>query len=194
MPIRLELIRHLWETNRLIQKQPKTMLQTIINCIDSLNEWIGKLASWLVLLMVLVICYDVAMRYLFQQGSVGLQELQWHLFSLIFLLGAAYTLKHDDHVRVDMFYQSSKLTDSHRAWINILGIILFLLPFCTLILITTWPFVENAFYYSEGSPDPGGLPHRYLLKGSILVAFALLILQGIAELLRNITILQQEHK
>ena len=76
--------------------------------------------------------------------------------------------------------------------INILGIILFLIPFCVLILITTWPFVENAYYYLEGSPDPGGLPYRYLLKGSILVAFTLLILQGLAELLRNYLILTKQ--
>ena len=77
------------------------MIKTIINAIDTLNEYIGRATSWLVLAMVLLICYDVAMRYFFHQGSVALQELEWHLFALIFLLGAAYTLKHNDHVRVD---------------------------------------------------------------------------------------------
>jgi TRAP-type mannitol/chloroaromatic compound transport system permease small subunit len=132
------------------------------------------------------------MRYSFHQGSVALQELEWHLFALIFLLGSAYTLKHNNHVRVDILYQSQYLSNKHRAMINILGIILFLIPFCVLILITTWPFVENAYYYLEGSPDPGGLPYRYLLKGSILVAFTLLILQGVAELLRNYLILTKQ--
>jgi TRAP-type mannitol/chloroaromatic compound transport system permease small subunit len=161
-------------------------MKAIITIIDAINEWIGRTASWLVLAMVLLICYDVAMRYFFHQGSVALQELEWHLFALIFLLGAAYTYKHDDHVRVDILYQSRFLTDKHRALINIMGILLFLLPFSILILITAWPFVENAFYYQEGSPDPGGLPYRYLLKGSLLIAFGLIIMQGIAELLRNI--------
>ncbi|MBT3505660.1 MAG: TRAP transporter small permease subunit [Piscirickettsiaceae bacterium] len=161
------------------------MIKTIINGIDTFNEWIGKASAWLVLIMVLLICYDVAMRYFFNQGSVALQELQWHLFALIFLMGGAYTLKHDGHVRVDLIHQSRFLSDRHRALINIFGILFFLMPFCILVLTTTWPFVENAFYYKEGSPDPGGLPHRYLLKGSILIAFGLIILQGIAELLRN---------
>jgi len=168
------------------------MIKNIINSIDILNETIVRAASWLVLAMVLLICYDVTMRYSFHQGSVALQELEWHLFALIFLLGSAYTLKHNNHVRVDILYQSQYLSNKHRAMINILGIILFLIPFCVLILITTWPFVENAYYYLEGSPDPGGLPYRYLLKGSILVAFTLLILQGVAELLRNYLILTKQ--
>ena len=168
------------------------MIRNIINSIDILNETIGRAASWLVLAMVLLICYDVTMRYSFHQGSVALQELEWHLFALIFLLGSAYTLKHNNHVRVDILYQSQYLSNKHRAMINILGILLFLIPFCVLILITTWPFVENAYYYLEGSPDPGGLPYRYLLKGSILVAFTLLILQGLAELLRNYLILTKQ--
>ena len=161
-------------------------LQTLINVIDTLSEWTGRLAAWLVLALVLLICYDVAMRYLFQQGSVALQELEWHLFALIFLLGAAYTLKHNEHVRVDVVYNSHFISDRQRAFINIFGILFMLIPFCLLILISSWPFVENAFYYQEASPDPGGLPYRYLLKASLLVAFGLLLLQGIAELLRNI--------
>ena len=168
------------------------MIRNIINSIDILNETIGRAASWLVLAMVLLICYDVTMRYSFHQGSVALQELEWHLFALIFLLGSAYTLKHNNHVRVDILYQSQYLSNKHRALIKIFGILLFLIPFCVLILITTWPFVENAYYYLEGSPDPGGLPYRYLLKGSILVAFTLLILQGLAELLRNYLILTKQ--
>ena len=168
------------------------MIRNIINSIDILNETIGRAASWLVLAMVLLICYDVTMRYSFHQGSVALQELEWHFFALIFLLGSAYTLKHNNHVRVDILYQSQYLSNKHRALINIFGILLFLIPFCVLILITTWPFVENAYYYLEGSPDPGGLPYRYLLKGSILVAFTLLILQGLAELLRNYLILTKQ--
>lgn len=161
-------------------------MKAIILIIDNITEWVGRTASWLVLAMVLLICYDVAMRYLFQQGSVALQELEWHLFALIFLLGSAYTLKHDEHVRVDIFYQSRFVSDKQRAWINIIGTLLFLLPFCVLILITAWPFVENSFYYNEGSPDPGGLPYRFILKGSLLIAFGLLVLQGFSGLLKNV--------
>ena len=105
------------------------MIRNIINSIDILNETIGRAASWLVLAMVLLICYDVTMRYSFHQGSVALQELEWHLFALIFLLGSAYTLKHNNHVRVDILYQSQYLSNKHRALINIFGILLFLIPF-----------------------------------------------------------------
>lgn len=164
----------------------KTKNPFFLTCIDNISEWVGRLASWLVLALVLLICYDVLMRYAFQQGSIALQELEWHIFALIFLLGAAYTLKHDNHVRVDILFQSRFVSDRQRALINVIGTVVFLLPFCSLILITAWPFVENAFYYNEGSPDPGGLPYRFILKGSILIAFALLILQGLAELIRNI--------
>lgn len=165
-------------------------LRLFIKLIDTFIEWTGKTASWLVLGLVLLICYDVAMRYLFQQGSVALQELEWHLFSLIFLLGSAYTLKHDEHVRVDIIYRSRFMSDKKRALVNIFGVILLLLPFCILILISSWPFVENAFYYNEGSPDPGGLPYRFLLKASLLLAFGLLILQALADLTRNILTLR----
>jgi len=161
-----------------------------IKLIDALSEGIGRFAAWLVLGLVILICYDVAMRYLFQQGSVALQELEWHLFALIFLLGSAYTLKHNEHVRVDILYNSRFVSDTQRAVITILGVLFFLLPFCGLIVISSWPFVESSFYYRESSPDPGGLAYRFLLKGSLLVAFSLLILQGIAELLRAIVKLQ----
>ncbi len=161
----------------------------IITNIDKLNEWVGRLASWFVLALVFLICYDVMMRYVFQQGSIALQELEWHLFALIFLLGSAYTLKHDGHVRVDILFKSRFVSERQRAFINLIGTVLLLMPFCILILVTAWPFVENAFYYNEGSPDPGGLPYRFILKGSILVAFSLLILQGIAEFIRNMLIL-----
>jgi len=106
-------------------------------------------------------------------------------------LGSAYTLKYDQHVRVDILYQSRFMSDKSRAWVNILGTLFFLIPFCTLVLVTAWPFVNNAFYYQEGSPDPGGLPYRFILKGSLLVAFSLLILQGIADILKNSIKLKQ---
>ena len=161
-------------------------LYLLIKKIDSFTEWTGKATSWLVLGLVLLICFDVTMRYLFQNGSVALQELEWHLFALIFLLGAAYTLKHDEHVRVDILYQSQFMSDRKRALVNIFGTLFFLLPFCILILISAWPFVENSFYYNEGSPDAGGLPYRFILKGSLLIAFAMLILQALADMLKTI--------
>ena len=161
----------------------------LITGIDTFTETSGKAVSWLVLAMVVLIGYDVAMRYLFQQGSVAMQELEWHLFALLFLLGGAYTLKHDDHVRVDILFKSRFVSERGRAWINILGTLLFLFPFCLLILITSWPFVENAFYYNEGSPDPGGLPYRFILKAAILLGFLMIMLQGLADLLKHVQVL-----
>ncbi|MFQ5469873.1 MAG: TRAP transporter small permease subunit [Gammaproteobacteria bacterium] len=125
------------------------------------------------------------MRYLFQSGSVALQELEWHLFSLIFLLGAAYTLKHDEHVRVDVIYQGRLMNDKRRAWVNLVGGLFFLLPFCLLIITSSEPFVTNSFSMSEGSPDPGGLTHRFLLKAAIPLGFFLVALQGISSIIRS---------
>ncbi len=162
------------------------LLKPLAALIEWLSEWSGRLVAWLVFLMVSLICYDVAMRYLFQAGSVALQEMEWHLFALIFLLGAAYTLKHDEHVRVDVFFQSRWMTPRRRAWVDIIGALLFLLPFCVLVIVTSWPFVHNAYLIGEGSPDAGGLPHRWLLKAAIPLGFALLALQGLASIVRNL--------
>lgn len=159
--------------------------------INALSEMVGKFTAWLIVIMVLLISYDVAMRYLFKNGSIALQELEWHLFSLIFLLGAAYTMKHDDHVRVDLVYRSKRLSDHYRVWINILGGLFFLIPFCLLVIINSWSFVENSFLLHETSPDPGGLPYRWILKAMIPFGFALLMLQGIADILKNINSVRQ---
>lgn len=161
----------------------------LIRTIEVISEWIGRAVSWLVLGMVLLIAYDVTMRYLFQIGSVGLQELEWHLFALIFLLGAGYTFKHDGHVRVDIFYHSRHMNDRRRAWVDLLGGLFFLLPFCLLIIVSSVPFVDYAFSISEGSPDAGGLPYRFLLKAAIPLSFSLLLLQGVAHMLRSVQIL-----
>jgi TRAP-type mannitol/chloroaromatic compound transport system permease small subunit len=162
--------------------------QTLINTINHFNEIIGKLTAWLILMMVLLVGYEVFMRYVWHSPSVAVQELKWHLFGLTFLLGAAYTLKHDEHVRVDILYQSQWMNPTRRAWVNMLGAALLLIPFCLMLLISTWPFVHNAFVQGEGSPDPGGLPYRWLLKSAILVGFALLLLQGVAQFLDNLLI------
>ena len=170
------------------KKFKKTMfiLKSIIHFINALSEWTGRIIAWLILVMVLIIVYQASMVALFSIGSVALQELQWHLFALVFLLGAAYTLKHDDHVRVDILYQSHWMNDRRRAWVNLLGSLIFLVPFCVLIIIASWPFVSNAFIHGEGSPDPGGLPYRFVLKAAIPIGFALLMLQGIANSLTSL--------
>ena len=161
-------------------------IHSLINWLEKISEWCGNAVSWCVLVMVLIISYDVFMRFFFHIGSVALQELEWHLFAIIFLLGASYTLKHDGHVRVDIFYQSKKFSDVHRAWIDLLGTLIFLIPFCVLIIISSWEFVSYSFRIAEGSPDPGGLPFRFILKAAIPVGFLLLLIQGVALILRSV--------
>lgn len=158
-------------------------LNKISGFLSAFSEWTGRAVAWLVLGMTLLVTYDVAMRYMFQSGSVALQELEWHVFALLFLLGAAYTHKHNGHVRVDVVYHSRFMNPRRRAWVDLLGTLFFLLPFCVLIIQASWPFVVNAYEFAETSPDPGGLPHRFLLKAAIPVGFALLALQGIASAL-----------
>jgi TRAP-type mannitol/chloroaromatic compound transport system permease small subunit len=154
------------------------ILNTIVKCINRINSIAGYLVSWLTTLLVLVVCYDVFSRYLVGKSFVAIQELQWHIFAIIFLAGAGYTLKMDKHVRVDLFY--SNLSNKGKAWINLLGTILFLIPFSLVIIWTSKDFVVNSFQIKEISPNPGGLPARYVLKGVIPVAFSLIFLQGIS--------------
>jgi TRAP-type mannitol/chloroaromatic compound transport system permease small subunit len=126
--------------------------------------------------LVLVVFVDVVMRYLFNTSFVFTQELEWHLFGFIFLIGAGYTLLHDGHVRVDIFYQ--RVSPRAQAWINLLGVIFCLIPGCLMVVITSWKFTHTAWAIMEGSPDPGGIPFRFLVKGCITVGFILVLLQG----------------
>jgi TRAP-type mannitol/chloroaromatic compound transport system permease small subunit len=160
--------------------------------IDRLNERLGRAVVWLTLVMVLVGSFNAIARYL--GPRVGLQlssnayiELQWYLFSLVFLLAGAYTLKHDRHVRVDVFY--ARLSARRQAWIDLAGTLLFLIPFSAVGLWVSWPAVRASWTILEGSPDPGGLP-RYPIKAVILIAFVLLIVQGLAELIRRVAFLR----
>lgn len=153
-------------------------IRSYIKIVDRLNEKIGAMTSWLTAILVLVVSYDVIVRYLIGESSVGLQEFEWHIFALIFLLAAAYTLKIDEHVRVDVFYV--KLSPKKKAWINLLGSLFFLLPFCLMVILSSQDFVEISIRVHETSPDAGGLPARYLLKAVIPFSFLLLLLQGIA--------------
>ncbi len=162
-------------------------VQSIINLIDGLNTAIGKAVSWCSLLLVIFVTIDVALRYGFNISFVALGEAQWHLYAIIFLLGAGYTLKDNGHVRVDVIYQ--RLGKRARAIINLLGIIFFLIPGCFLVIKTSIPFVKASWMVSEGSPDPGGLPARYILKAMIPIAFLLLSIQGVSMFLKNLCIL-----
>lgn len=162
--------------------------------IDRLNERLGIGIYWLSLIMVLIGAFNAVARYLDRFTGWGLSsnmyiELQWYLFSLLFLLGAAYTLKYNSHVRVDVFY--GKLTKRGKAWVNLVGTCAFLFPFCVLMLIMSIPSVVNSWAVWEMSPDPGGLP-RYPIKTIIPVAFILVILQGISMVIKQVYILKED--
>jgi TRAP-type mannitol/chloroaromatic compound transport system permease small subunit len=156
--------------------------------IDSLSEHSGRAISWLTLATVLVTFAVVILRYVFDTGSIALQESVTYLHSLVFMLGAAYTLKHDGHVRVDIFYQ--RLSERCRAWINLAGTLLLLLPVCMFILLASIDYVGNAWSILEGSQEAGGLDAVFLLKTLIPVMAVLLLLQGISICLHSILLLK----
>jgi TRAP-type mannitol/chloroaromatic compound transport system permease small subunit len=154
------------------------LLRRLCTWIDTMNDWVGRGVAWTTLLLVLVTFVDVVMRYFFNMSYVFTQELEWHVFAFIFLMGAGYTLKNDGHVRVEVFY--GKLPPKGRAWINLVGVVFFLIPSCLLFIKTSIPFVLESYHIMEGSPDPGGIPYRFILKSCIPVGYTLLLLQGIA--------------
>ncbi|MEN9232474.1 MAG: TRAP transporter small permease subunit [Gloeomargarita sp. DG02_3_bins_56] len=177
---------------------PKAMRywQTLATVSNRLTEGAGGLAVALVPLLVLVGTWNVLGRYLGRWLGMNLTsnaflELQWYLFSAIFLLGAAHTLYQNGHVRVDVLY--NRWSERRRAWIDLLGTLLFLLPFVALLIWLTAPPVITAWRIAEQSPDPGGLP-RYWVKTLPLVGFGLLCLQGIVQVVRLGRFLRQPQR
>ena len=155
---------------------------------------LGRFISWMALLMVLIGAYNAIARYLGRFIGVNLSsnlylELQWYLFSLIFLLGAGFALRENAHVRVDVVY--GRLRARARAAINVVGAVLMLLPFSIFVLWVSWPSIRNSWAVREASPDPGGLP-RYPLKAVIIVAFVLLLAQGVSEFLKDLAVLRRD--
>ena len=149
--------------------------------IHQLNEQIGRGVSWLNGVLVLLVCADVVSRFLFQETAAWVMELEWHLFALVFLLGSGYALRHNRHVRVDLFY--NRFAPRDRALADIIGGAVLLIPWCILIIYFSSSYAWSSFLIREGSPDPGGLPARYLIKFAIPLGFFLLLLQGVASVL-----------
>ncbi|MBF0447781.1 MAG: TRAP transporter small permease subunit [Magnetococcales bacterium] len=164
--------------------------QGVAQHIDRFSEGVGRGVSWISVVLVLVVFSDVVMRYLFNHSTVFIQELEWHLFSVLFLLGAGYTLHHDQHVRVDLLYQ--RLTPIRKAWVNLLGVFFFLLPGCFLIVYVSLPWVMTAYEIGEISPDPGGIPFRFLIKSVVPLGFVLLMLQGVSLAIHSLKILTRQ--
>ena len=163
--------------------------------IARFSTWIGYFSAALLLLLVANVFYDVVMRYLFNDVSIGMQELEWHLYSMIFLFGVAYTLQADGHVRVDVIYE--RLNPKKRAIVDIFGVLVFLWPFCFLVAGYGIGFAENAYEIMEQSGDPGGLPYRWIIKSMISISFICVLIASVGYMLRSVNELlglKQGHK
>ena len=147
-------------------------------------DLIGLFCSLCLLLMIGMVFFNVVARYVFNSVDIGLQELEWHFFSAMFLFGIGYTLKEDAHVRVDVIYD--QLGAVYRAWVNILGNLLFVIPFSCLVAYYGYSYALDAYQIGEGSGDPGGLPHRWIVRSFISLSSLFVILCSFQVIVRNI--------
>ncbi|QOG11946.1 TRAP transporter small permease subunit [Arcobacter sp. FWKO B] len=160
------------------------ILNKIKTILDSISKALGAIGAVLVVALAFLILYNVISRYLFSSSFIYLQELEWHLFSIIFMLGLSYTLYSDAHVRVDIFYE--KFSPFWQGMVNIIGVVLLLIPLSVVIIYTSIEPVMYAYEIKEGSPDPGGLPYRFIIKALIPLSFALLILSSLAFIIKQV--------
>lgn len=166
----------------------KNIMKRIFDFLERLIKWVGYFAGTALAFLIVLVVYDALMRYLLQSGSIALQELEWHFFDVVIMLGIAYTLQRAAHVRVDIFYD--QYSDKRRHIINIIGILFFILPFSLLIIYVGFDFVLLSFEQAEASCDPGGLPYRFLVKSLLPLAFVLLIIQSLSEVYKEFTLLK----
>ncbi len=162
------------------------MLISLEKKLDKLIDWLGNILVVVLLLMILNVFYDVIMRYVFHNSSIAMQEMEWHFFSIVILFGVSYSLKEDAHVRVDFIYD--KLSIKTRAMINIIGTLLFLIPFTLLIIYGSYAFVMDSYTTNETSSDPGGLKHLWMIKAAIPVSMIILLLEAFHYIIKNINI------
>ena len=162
-------------------------MRNLIHSIDRFIAQLGVALAWLSFLMMLTTCAVVFFRYGLSQGFIALQESITYLHATLFMLGAAFALQRDAHVRVDIFYRN--FSPRTRAWVNSLGTLIFLMPFCIFTLLISWEFFMQSWRIAESSAEPGGIPAVFLLKLLIPLMSMTLFLQGLAELLRNLTLL-----
>ncbi len=154
--------------------------------IDGLTERVGRVVIWLVLVATLISAGNALIRYVLGESSNAWLEIQWYLFGAMFLLAAGYTLKHNGHVRIDIFY--NRLGPRGQAWTDLLGGLFFLLPMAVLLAWLAWPMFYESWITQEMSPDAGGLL-RWPVKLLLPVGFALLALQGVAEIIKRVGVL-----
>ncbi len=147
--------------------------------LEKIIDKIGAYISYLNIVLIMLICIDVFLRYTFNTTEKWVIELEWHIFALIFLIGASYTFQHDKHVRVDLFYQN--YSEKNQLIVNILGNLFLLIPWCIVVIFVSYKYANVSFSYREVSSDPGGLPARYIIKYAIVFGFLLLLAQGILD-------------
>jgi len=167
------------------------MLIKLENWINAFSDLLGKVSSVLFIILLFNVFFDVVMRYVFNEVYIGMQEMEWHLYAAVFMLGIPYTLRTGGHVRVDVIYE--RLSIQKKAWVDIFGTLLLLLPFTLLVFWYGIDFTREAFEIGEGSGDPGGLPYRWIIKGVIPFAFFCMSISGLALLLRSVNILRGYH-
>jgi TRAP-type mannitol/chloroaromatic compound transport system permease small subunit len=148
------------------------------------HRFLGNLTALLLILLILNVFIDVILRYFFHTGSIAMQEMEWHLFSVMFLFGMSYALNEESHVSVDFLYV--KLSVRKRALINIVGTLIMLIPFSFLIVYVSYDFVMDSYQFNEVSQDPGGLTHRWIIKFMIPLSFLFLIISAILYINRNL--------
>ncbi len=158
------------------------------NGLARLSYLCGWLASVALILMVLNVFYDVLARYAFNDVSIAMQEMEWHLFSVSFMLGIAYALRTDGHVRVDVFYD--RWGDKAKAWVNLVGALIFVVPFALLIAYYGYGYAMEAYNLGEGSADPGGLPHRWIIKSLIPISAIFIATSGLGMVTQAIRVLK----
>ncbi|SMM99684.1 TRAP dicarboxylate transporter, DctQ subunit, unknown substrate 6 [uncultured Candidatus Thioglobus sp.] len=151
--------------------------------------WLERITTVLLLLTIANVFLDVVLRYVFNNTLIGLQELEWHLFSGLFLLGIAYTLQNDAHVRMDIFYD--KFSPKKQAWINIIGFVIFIIPISVLIVYNGFDFAYQSYSLNEQSGDPGGLKYRFIIKSVIPISFILVIISGFIFAKNNYLVLKK---
>jgi TRAP-type mannitol/chloroaromatic compound transport system permease small subunit len=156
----------------------------IERAFNRLGDFLGWLSSILFILLLANVVYDVVMRYAFNDVSIAFQEMEWHLFSAVFLLGVPYAIKAGGHVRVDLFYE--RLSHKAQAIIDVIGTLVFLLPFCLLVAYYGIDFAKESYALGETSGDPGGLPYRWIIKAMIPLSFFMMALSGVGLLLHSL--------
>lgn len=159
----------------------------IARFIDAISSKIGVLGALLLVLLSVLIVYDASMRAFFSQGSIMLQELQWHIFDAIMLLSIAYTLYYHRHVRVDIFYETK--SERYKTLIDTVAYLFMVIPFSVVVIVVGYEFVMQSFLQLEASENPGGLSYRWIVKSLMVVGFVLLALQAVSHTIKNIELL-----